>query len=191
MIANVFIKIGLSLIDIIFDNKRATGDQEDHPVCLFGDIPVDAPLQVGEPALGRMLRGAPHADFVGHENEGGGLPGEFVKLFFQLSEGQFNVRPVVKEKVGCPECHAVDDYHTPFHIVAADFLFLFDVGPLAAALGFVPFYPLAVFLVPYPGGGEVNRLLCPLQRKSLGIIAFPGTLSAGDQDDFFLHSLKI
>ena len=38
-----------------------------------------------------------------------------VKLFCQLSEeGKFNVRPVVKEKVKCPECHAVDDYPAAF-----------------------------------------------------------------------------
>ena len=88
------------------------------------------------------------------------------------------------EIVGAPECEAVHQYHPAADVVPAELAFLFYVGPAGSAAFLVTADSLAELLVPYMGGGHVNRGGGELQRQTLGIGTFSRALPPGDEDDF-------
>jgi hypothetical protein len=88
------------------------------------------------------------------------------------------------EIVGAPKREAVYQHHAAADVVTAELALLFYVGPAGTAAFLMAADALAELLVPYMGGGHVNRGGGELQRQTLGIGTFSRALPSGNEDDF-------
>ena len=70
-------------IDVLFDFDGDAADHEDDFVGMLGNVLIHPTLQVGELALKGVGAHTSRTNLVGHEDEGGILRGEAVKLGFE------------------------------------------------------------------------------------------------------------
>lgn len=176
-------------IEVLFDFDGDAADHEDDFVGMLGNVLIHPTLQVGELALKGVGAHTSRTNLVGHEDEGGILSGEAVKLGFESIKGFVNILQFVME-VGAPEGDAVDDSDTSCEVVATEVFLFFDIGPLCPSSCLMMEDTLTKLLVPHMGCRHIDGIGTEGKGKALCILAFARALATCDEDDF-LHMMMI